>query len=174
MSIEFENAVLRKLDVLNSRFDNLENNYNARFDKLEANYDNLNARFDNLENNYNARFDKLEANNNDLNSKFSNLDANYNDLNSKLNEHTKLINKCLEEIHDTQEILISLNNSFIRHEHESNKKFKALFDSFCLNSDNHKVYDDHITSLNSKIYNHDIRISTLEDYNKNSKLLAAN
>lgn len=156
MSVEFENAVLRKLDDLNTRFDNLETNYDARFDKLEDNYDNL------------------ESNYNNLNSRFTNLESNYNDLNSKLNEHTKLINKCLEEIHDTQEILISLNNSFIRHEHESNEKFKALFDSFCLNRDNHKVYDEHITSLNSKIYNHDIRISNLEDYSKNSKLLAAN
>ena len=74
MSVDFENAVLRKLD-----------NLNTRFDKLEANYDNLNSRFDNLEANYDARFDKLEATNNDLNFKFSDFETNYNDLMARLN-----------------------------------------------------------------------------------------
>ncbi len=66
------------------------------------------------------------------------------------------------ELKDTQEVVIALSQNFARFEHEFTQKVNTLFDAYSINEENHHSYDDSISSLNKKIFNHDIRIENLE------------
>ena len=83
-----------------------------------------------------------------------------------INENRKMIGKNSLEIAGLTEVITAHHNTLIKFEHDFNEKFKSLFDSFSANKDEHHVYDNHISNLNSKIFNHDIRLSSLEDFSK--------
>ena len=53
--------------------------------------------------------------------------------------------------------------SIINTEAYVTEKIPTLFDAITVNSDKHETYDDHIASLTAKTFNHNIRISALED-----------
>ena len=63
----------------------------------------------------------------------------------------------------TQGVVKYLNNNFIKFDYEINKKIDTLFDAFTTNNEKDSVHEENIVSLNSKVFNHDIRISNLED-----------
>lgn len=70
------------------------------------------------------------------------------------------------EIKDTKENLKNLNNNFTVFDFEINKKIDTLFDAITVNNQTHDAFEKSIISLNTKTFNHDIRISVLEDYSK--------
>ena len=130
MSIEFEKAVLTKLDRIESKLavhKQLLNEHTQLFNKV---------------------FDKLSEHE------------------QILNEHSQSFNKVYEELADMREIIISNHNTLVLSEHEFYEKFGVLFDSFSVNEDAHQVFLKTISTLNTKIFNHDMRISHLEDLNK--------
>ena len=106
-----------------------------------------------------------------------------------LDERTKNTDKVIEEVilkklekldtlesevRANQESIKKLNDSFTVFDFEINKKIDTLFDAIKSNEEKHDVFHKNIVSLNAKTFNHDIRISVLEDYIKSEKLLAAN
>ena len=86
-----------------------------------------------------------------------------------LDERTKNTEK---ELKTTQESIKKLNNDFTVFDFEINKKIDTLFDAITVNNEKHDLFEKSIVSLNTKTFNHDIRLSVLEDYNKNSKIFA--
>lgn len=76
------------------------------------------------------------------------------------------------EVKANQESIKKLNDNFTVFDFEINKKIDTLFDAITANDDKHEVFEKSIVSLNTKTFNHDIRISVLEDYNKNAKIFA--
>lgn len=116
--------------------------------------------------------EKLDAINNkvsNLESAVASLDNRVSNLESTVAKNNVLINQCITEIKDTQDIVFRHNNVFIQLEHEISNKFKTLFDFFSINSDNHNTYDESISTLNAKVFNHETRIAILEDIS-NKKL----
>jgi len=88
-----------------------------------------------------------------------------------LDERTRNTDK---ELKATQESIKKLNDNFTVFDFEINKKIDTLFDAITANNEKHEVFEKSIVSLNTKTFNHDIRISVLEDCNKNAKLFATN
>ena len=66
------------------------------------------------------------------------------------------------EVKDTGEVVKYLNQNFTKFDFEINNKIDTLFDSHIINKDD-------IVSLNKKTFNHDTRISKLE--NKDLKIM---
>ena len=87
----------------------------------------------------NKRFDEQETK---FNSRFDKIDE-------KLDSHD-------EDIKTMKASIINLEEYVM-------EKIPALFDAITVNSDKHETYDEHIASLNAKTFNHNIRISALED-----------
>lgn len=79
-----------------------------------------------------------------------------------------------KEVKANKESIEKLNNNFTIFDFEINKKIDTLFDAITANNEKHDEFEKSIVSLNTKTFNHDIRISVLEDYNKGAKLLVAN
>ena len=78
------------------------------------------------------------------------------------------------ELKDTKYTIKKLNDNFTIFDFEINKKIDTLFDAIIVNNEKHDLFEKSIVSLNTKTFNHDIRISVLEDYNKNAKIFATN
>ena len=120
MSKEFEDIVLKKLEVLDERTQN-----------LEVQIKDNNKKIGNLETEVKANSQKL-----------GNLEI---------------------ELKDTQEIVKKLNQDFTKFDYEINKKIDTLFDAYTSNKESNLVNEKNIISLNANVFNHDIRISNLED-----------
>lgn len=67
------------------------------------------------------------------------------------------------EVKDTQEVVLELRNNFAKFDYEINKKIDTLFDAYSINNEKHTSYEKDIDSLNATTFNHDIRISNLEN-----------
>ena len=92
----------------------------------------------------------------------------------QMQDNNKRLENVELELKVTQESLNNLNNNFTVFDFEINKKIDTLFDAITANNEKHDVFEKSIVSLNTKTFNHDIRISVLEDNSKNSKLFATN
>ena len=79
-----------------------------------------------------------------------------------------------KEVKENKDSIKKLNDNFTVFDFEINKKIDTLFDAITANTEKHDAFEKSIVSLNTKTFNHDIRISVLEDYNKGAKLLVAN
>jgi len=157
MSKEFEEIVLEKLEALDKKTTNTDKVIQEvvlkKLEKLDA----LDERTKNtdkvIEEVILKKLDTLEV-------KFDNLETEVGSLKA--------------EVKDTNENVKDLNNRFTVFDFEINKKIDTLFDAITANDEKHEVFEKSIVSLNTKTFNHDIRISVLEDYSKNAKLFAMN
>ena len=117
------------------------------------------------------KLEKLDA----LDERTKNTDKVIEDVILKkldvLDERTK---NTAKELKETKESLKNLNDRFTVFDFEINRKVDTLFDAITSNDEKHDVFEKSIVSLNTKTFNHDIRISVLEDYSKNAKLFATN
>jgi len=86
----------------------------------------------------------------------------------------KKLDSLENEVKSNQESIKKLNDNFTVFDFEINRKIDTLFDAIKVNNQKHDVFEKSIVSLNTKTFNHDIRISVLEDYSKNAKLFATN
>ena len=168
MSKEFEEIVLKKLEKLDtleaktSKTDSvIEEVILKKLEKLDA----LDERTKNtdkvIEEVILKKLEKLDT----LEADMKSLRTEVKSINQRLDNHDK-------EIKATQEIVKSLNDRFTVFDFEINRKVDTLFDAIKVNNEKHEVFEKSIVSLNTKTFNHDIRISVLEDYNKNAKIFA--
>ena len=131
---------------------------NQRLGKLETEMKDNNQRLGKLETEMkdnNQRFEKLEVELKDTKQGLENLVTVVKKTNQKLGN--------LEiEVKDTGEVVKYLNQNFTRFDFEINEKIDTLFDSNTINKEN-------IVSLKTKTFNHDTRISNLE--NKDLQLI---
>ena len=67
------------------------------------------------------------------------------------------------EVKDMAEVVGYLNNNFTKFDYDLNKKIDTLFDSYTSCKEKDEVHAQNIVSLNAKTFNHDIRISNLEN-----------
>ena len=134
MSKEFEEIVLKKLDGLSIELKDI----NQRLVRLEEGHKNTNQRLVRLEEgqeNINQRLVRLEEGQKDTNQRLIKVELG---------------------LKDTKEIVMDLRQRFTVFDFEINRKIDTLFDSDTVNKHN-------IVSLNVKNYNHDTRISNLEN-----------
>ena len=152
MSAEFEKIVLEKFDELNSKITELSEELHETRGKVENNTALINNISEKVENN-------------------TTLISN---LSKKVENNTILINKLTQDVHDTQDILKIQGQNLAHFEHECMLKLNALFDSFVANSESHAVFSKFIAQLNAESFDYRQRISKLEEYFRNSKILATN
>ena len=115
---------------------------------------------------------KIEVGN--LSEKVDSNTSLISSLTEKVNNNTVLINNLTQDVHDTQDILKIQGQNLAHFEHECMLKLNALFDSFVANSESHAVFSKFIAQLNTESFDYRQRISKLEDYFRNSKILATN
>ena len=125
MSKEFEDAVLKKLDVLDERTkctdEIIEGVVLKKLDSLENDIKELAS-------NTNERLGKVEI-----------------------------------ELKDTGEVIMDIRQRFAKFDFEINRKIDTLCDADTVNQEKHDFFENKIVSLEAKDFNHDIRISNLED-----------
>ena len=95
------------------------------------------------------KLDELSTELKDTNQRLVKLEEGQQDTNQRLG-------KVELGLKDTNEIVIDLRQRFAVFDFEINRKIDTLFDSDTVNKDN-------IVSLNVKNYNHDTRITNLEN-----------
>jgi len=159
MSAEFEKIVLEKFDELNF--------------KIDANTKSI----DNLSKELHETREKVENNTtliSNLSEKVENNTALISNLSEKVENNTILINNLTQDVRDTQDILKIQGQNLAHFEHECMLKLNALFDSFVANSESHAVFSKFIAQLNAESFDYRQRISKLEEYFRNSKILATN
>ena len=159
MSAEFEKIVLEKFDELNF--------------KIDANTKSI----DNLSKELHETREKVENNTtliSNLSEKVENNTALISNLSEKVENNTTLINNLTQDVRDTQDILKIQGQNLAHFEHECMLKLNALFDSFVANSESHAVFSKFIAQLNAESFDYRQRISKLEEYLRNSKILSTN
>ena len=164
MSKEFEDAVLKKLDSLENKLVLFEKSTQEKFDSMEERFDLMekttNERFNSME----EKFDLMEKT---TTEKFNSMEEKYDLMDKSTKDRFCSLEQALKnieiELKDTQEVVISLNQRFIKFDYEINKKIDTLFDACFVNTEKDTMHEENINSLNSKVLNHDIRISNLEN-----------
>jgi len=110
----------------------------------------------------------------ELSIKVDQLSKDMSETKEIVSNHTELINNLSKDVRDNQDILKIQGQNLAKFEHECMLKLNTLFDSFVSNSESHAVFSKFITQLNAESFDYGQRISKLEDYFRNSNILAAN
>ena len=117
----------------------------------------------------------------DLSSKINELSVEMHEVKEKIEHNSILINNLSKKVENNSILINNLSEkvdqqglNFARFENEFTIKIQALFDSFVANTESHLSYEKSIATLHAKTFHHDNRISVLEDYFKDAKLLANN
>ena len=139
----------------------------AEFEKIVLEKLNI---LDELKNEVNTLSKKV----NNLEEKVENNTTLINNLSEKVENNTTLINNLTKDVRDTQDILKIQGQNLAHFEHQCMQKLNALFDSFVVNSENHAVFSKFIAQLNAESFDYGQRILKLEEYFRNSKILATN
>ena len=99
--------------------------------------------------------------------KLENLETEVKDTKIKLQNLAKDTNQRLKilevEVKDTGEVVKYLNNNFTKFDFEINRKIDTLFEANTVNKEKNDSLADKMSFLDEKSFNHDIRISNLED-----------
>ena len=120
------------------------------------------------------KFDDLNFKITGLSEEVHELKEKVNNLDKKVENNTALINNLSKDVRDTQDILKIQGQNLAHFEHECMLKLNTLFDSFVANSEEHAVFSKFIAQLNSESFDYRQRISKLEEYFRNPKILATN
>ena len=137
------NGLKNEFNGLNSKFDGLEN----RFDGLESRFDGLENKFDNFEN----KFDGFENKFDNLENRFDGFENRFDDLENNFSNF--------------KEDLDSVKKSCLRMEVEHGEILAILKDTAAANLEKHQQYDNFSENTEKKLFNHDIRLSIIEDSN---------
>ena len=121
------------------------NSINTTLKTHSENIKDLKSSINNINNTLKAHSEDIR----DLKSSINGINFSINSINTTLETHSKDIKIMKSSIINTE--------AYVR------EKIPTLFDAITVNSDKHELYDDHIASLNAKTFNHNIRISSLED-----------
>ena len=147
MSDKFEEIVLKKLNNIDSTMQDVVLKKLEKLDKLE---DKTNGTEKLLQEVVLKKLDDLDSTMQDVVlKKLDNLEKEMSDLKF--------------EVKDTQEVVNYLNNNFTKFDYEINKKVDTLFDAYTSCKETDTTHAQNIVSLNAKTFNHDIRISNLEN-----------
>ena len=118
------------------------------------------------------KLDALDERTKNIEKQINSHKEEFNLIHKELKSHQEEFSSIHQELNATQESIKKLNDDFTVFDFEINKKIDTLFDAITVNNEKHDLFEKSIISLNTKTFNHDIRLSVLEDYNKNSKLFA--
>ena len=176
MSTEFEKIVLEKLNILDELKVEVKN-LSKKVNNLEEKVDNLEEKVDNNTNSIKTLSQKVD----NLEEKVTSKTNSINTLSEKVNSNTDSINNLSKNININTELIASLSKqieqqglNFAKFEHEFTVKIQSLFDSFVANTESHLAYEKSIAVLHAKSYDHNDRITILENYFKSTNLLATN
>ena len=64
---------------------------------------------------------------------------------------------------NTDRVVREIKQDFAKFDYEINTKIDTLFDANTINQEKHNFFEEETISLDAKNFNHDIRISNLED-----------
>ena len=104
----------------------------------------------------NQRLVKLEEGQQGTNQRLGKVELGLKETNEMVMDLRQRLEKVELDLKDNKEITIELRQRFAIFDFEINRKIDTLFDSDTVNKDN-------IVSLNVKNYNHDTRITNLEN-----------
>lgn len=81
----------------------------------------------------------------------------------KLDVLDERLGKVEIELKDTGEVIMDIRQRFAKFDFEINRKIDTLCDADTVNQEKHDFFENKIVSLEAKDFDHDIRISNLED-----------
>ena len=137
MSKEFEEIVLRKLDALEEKTNSTDKLIQEKVLK------------------------RMDATDELIQEKvLKRMDATDELIQEKV---LKRLDSLEEKTDETNRIVREIKQDFARFDYEINLKIDTLWDADTVNKEKHDFFEDKIVSLDAKTFNHDIRISNLED-----------
>ena len=142
MILNHEEEILELLKMQNKRFERID----QRFDEQEAMF---HQKFVEQQTFFQQKFGEQDQKFAQQETKLASQDARLTRIEDRLEKHD-------QEIAEIKRIVLNI-------EVQVTEKIPALFDAFAANQDKHEIYDKNISSLNAKTFNHDLRISALED-----------
>lgn len=110
-----------------------------------------------------GRLDKVDSRLDKVDSRLDKLEVELVNTKEIVNENTKTLNNVVVELKDTQEVVILNRNTLLKMEQRNHDNFGVLFDSFSANDDKHKEFSKSIKNLQNDSFEHNIRLSILED-----------
>ena len=99
----------------------------------------------------------------EVSEELKNTKAEVKVLSKKMEDTQAKVKDLSKKMDNTQENVKELTNKFTVFDYEINNKIDTLFDAFTVNQEKDLVHEKDIDSLNQKVFDHDIRISNLED-----------
>lgn len=109
------------------------------------------------------KLDGLEMKMDELQAQTNVLQVQTNALQIKTDELQVQTNTLQEEISSTNKVVREIQQDFAKFDYEINTKIDTLFDAYTVNQEKHIFFEEKIASLDAKSFNHDIRISNLEN-----------
>ena len=153
MSKEFEELVLKKLEKLDSTEKLIQEVVLPKLDKIDSTEKLIQE----------VVLPKLDA----LEEKTANTDELIQEVIlpklDKIDVLEEKVNNTDNTLKELSTELKNLNNKFTVFDYEINKKIDSLFDAFVVNTEKDSIHEEEIESLEEKFFNHDIRISNLEN-----------
>ena len=147
MSKEFEEIVLKKLEKLDVLEERLNHTEKLIQEEVLGRLDILDEKTNNT--------DKL------IQEKvLKRMDATDKLIQEEVLERLDALDKKTDE---TNRTVREIKQDFAKFDYEINLKIDTLFDANTVNVEKHDFFQDKIVSLDAKSFNHDIRISNLED-----------
>lgn len=98
-----------------------------------------------------------------LKKELKETNQNLVDLTEQVKSNTQRLEKLELEGKDIREDVKYLRNNFTKFDFQINTKIDTLFDAYKVNKEKNDTLDDKMNSLEKETFNHDIRISNLED-----------
>ena len=148
-----EELILAKLEEMNQKISNLEENMNKKFEEMDKKFEAIERRFEEID----KRFEAIER-------KFEEIDKRFEAIDKKFEEIDKKFDAIVNEIDE------KIMHRMFAFENEYGRKFNIVFEHLNSEYKVEKNRDDIISILKHKefvntsfIRNHEDRISRLED-----------
>lgn len=157
MANKFEKYVLDKSD----QNDKFQADVYKRFDKSDARMDKFEQHMSDIKNDISILKTDVAV----LKTDVADLKTDVADLKKDMafmKEDMSFMQKTMLSMQQTME---TMNRSIILIEHTVTTEIPTLFDGYSMHQEKQEVQQENIDSLNVKVEEHDIRISTLENAN---------
>ena len=140
-----------------------------RFDQIDSKLDKNSKKLDENSIKVKENSEKIEKISKTLEENSKKLDENsikIRENSEKIKEVSKVLDKNSMNLENLSELISSHNRILVNFETKINEKISTLFDSYSYNQDKHTIYEKNLDILNQESFNHNVRISALEDLHK--------
>jgi len=154
MSSKFEKDVYQKFAQFDEKFKKID----ERFEKVDERFQKIDERFAKID----ERFQKIDERFAKIDERFAKLEKDISFMKDDIAFTSKRVDNIENILVSMQQTMENMNKSIILIEHTLTTKIPALFDGYSMHQEKQEIQQENIDSLNVKVEEHDVRISSLE------------